>query len=102
MTRATDHSPPRLLYVANEDDNVVTVVDVASAKVVAEIPTGVEPEGIAVSPDGATIVNTSETTSMAHFIDAAQRRIVANVLVGSRPPSAHRRTVSSLNVPPPP
>jgi PQQ-dependent catabolism-associated beta-propeller protein len=38
-----------------------------------------------ISPDGATLVNTSETTSMAHFIDTASQKVVANVLVGSRP-----------------
>jgi PQQ-dependent catabolism-associated beta-propeller protein len=45
----------------------------------------VEPEGMAVSPDGRTIVNTSETTNMAHFIDNASRKMVASVLVDPRP-----------------
>ncbi len=40
---------------------------------------------MAVSPDGATIVNTSETTNMAHFIDAASHEITHNVLVDQRP-----------------
>ena len=31
----------------------------------AEIQVGVEPEGMAASPDGKLVVNTSETTSMA-------------------------------------
>jgi PQQ-dependent catabolism-associated beta-propeller protein len=38
-----------------------------------------------VSPDGKILINTSETTSMAHFIDTATRQVVANVLVDSRP-----------------
>ena len=38
-----------------------------------------------VSPDGSVIVNTSETTNMAHFIDTATNEIVANVLVDQRP-----------------
>jgi PQQ-dependent catabolism-associated beta-propeller protein len=38
-----------------------------------------------ISPDGKILVNTSETTNMAHFIDTATRRIVANVLVDARP-----------------
>ncbi len=50
-----------------------------------QIPTGVEPEGMAVSPDGKTIVNTSETTNMAHFFDFTTRKMVASVLVGARP-----------------
>jgi PQQ-dependent catabolism-associated beta-propeller protein len=63
----------------------VSVVDIASGRISDEIPTGVEPEGMVVSPDGKTIVNTSETTSMAHFIDAASHKMIASVLVGSRP-----------------
>jgi PQQ-dependent catabolism-associated beta-propeller protein len=53
--------------------------------VIAEIPVGVEPEGIGISPDGKWIVNTSETTNMAHFIDNDTHKVVANVLVDSRP-----------------
>jgi hypothetical protein len=34
-----------------------------------------------ISPDGKILVNTSETTNMAHFIDTETRQIVANVLV---------------------
>src|SRR5262249_5725810 len=45
----------------------------------------VEPEGIGLSPDGKILVNTSETTNMAHFIDTQTRQIVANVLVDARP-----------------
>ena len=52
---------------------------------VTEIQVGVEPEGMGVSPDGKTLVNTSETTSMAHFIDTATHEVIANVLVKSRP-----------------
>jgi PQQ-dependent catabolism-associated beta-propeller protein len=37
------------------------------------------------SPDGKTLVATSETTNMAHFIETVSRRIVANVLVDARP-----------------
>jgi PQQ-dependent catabolism-associated beta-propeller protein len=53
-----------------------------------EIPVGVEPEGLAVSPDGHLLVNTSETTNMAHFIDIASNALVGNVLVDSRPRAA--------------
>jgi PQQ-dependent catabolism-associated beta-propeller protein len=38
-----------------------------------------------ISPDGKTIVNTSETTNMAHFIDADTYEITHNVLVDQRP-----------------
>ena len=54
-------------------------------KALAQIPVGVEPEGMGVSPDGKIVVNTSETTNMAHFIDTDKREVVANVLVDARP-----------------
>jgi PQQ-dependent catabolism-associated beta-propeller protein len=38
-----------------------------------------------ISPDGKILINTSETTNMAHFIDTATRQVVASVLVDSRP-----------------
>ena len=38
-----------------------------------------------ISPDGKYLVNTSETTNMAHVIDTAARQIVSNALVDSRP-----------------
>ena len=40
---------------------------------------------MAISPDGKVLINTSETTNMAHFIDTSTREIVANVLVDARP-----------------
>jgi PQQ-dependent catabolism-associated beta-propeller protein len=83
--RAVLHPDGRRLFVANEDDNMVTVVDVERGVVLQEIPVGVEPEGLGLSPDGRFLVNTSETTSMAHVIEVETGKIVANVLVGARP-----------------
>jgi PQQ-dependent catabolism-associated beta-propeller protein len=64
---------------------MVTVIDIASRTALTEIPVGVEPEGMGVSHDGKWIVNTSETTNMAHFIDADTLEITDNVLVDQRP-----------------
>jgi PQQ-dependent catabolism-associated beta-propeller protein len=61
------------------------VVDVITNVVLAEIPVGIEPEGMGVSPDGKVVVNTSETTNMAHFINTETFEIFQNVLVDSRP-----------------
>ena len=79
------HPSGNPLYVANEDDNLVTAIDVEARSILAEIPVGIEPEGMGVSPDGKTVVNTSETTNMAHFIDTETHEIYANVLVDQRP-----------------
>src|SRR5690606_24078214 len=79
------HPTGNPLYIANEDDNLVTVVDIEKGTVLAEIPVGVEPEGMGISPDGKLLVNTSETTNMAHFIDTETFEVIDNVLVDSRP-----------------
>lgn len=86
----------KLLYAANEDDNLVTVVDTETHTVVAEIPVGVEPEGMEVSPDGRFVVNTSETTNMAHFIDTEDYKIKHNVLIDQRPRYARYKDDGSL------
>ncbi len=79
------------LYVSNENDALVTVWNIDTGDKIASIPTGVEPEGMDVSPDGETIVNTSETTNMAHFIDFKAEKMVASVLVDPRPRNARFR-----------
>ena len=90
------HPSGNPLFIANEDDNIVTVVDVETRQVLAEVPVGVEPEGMGVSPDGKIVVNTSETTNMAHMIDTETFEIVANVLVDSRPRFAEYSPDGSL------
>ena len=80
----TLHPSGNPLYIANEDDNIVTIVDIKKGTIIAEVPVGVEPR-MGVSPDGKIVVNTSETTNMAHFIDTATNETVANILVDNRP-----------------
>jgi PQQ-dependent catabolism-associated beta-propeller protein len=70
------------VYVANEEQSQVTVIDRAAGKIVA---VGGEPEGLSVSPDLKTVVNTSELASMAFFIDTKTLKIEADVLVDQRP-----------------
>ena len=50
-----------------------------------QVPVGVEPEGMGISPDGKMLVNTSETTNMAHFIDTTTYQVIDSVLVDARP-----------------
>ena len=48
---------------------MVTVIDIAKKKAVKQIKVGVEPEGIAVSPDNNWLISASETTNMLHWIN---------------------------------
>ena len=52
---------------------------------------------MAISPDGKIVINTSETTNMAHFIDTKTHQIVANVLVDSRPRFAAIQAATARN-----
>jgi len=81
-----DISPDgKQLFVSNENDNLVSIIDIGAHDVADTVPVGVEPEGMGISPDGKLVVNTSETTNMAHVIDLAAHQVVANILVDPRP-----------------
>jgi PQQ-dependent catabolism-associated beta-propeller protein len=75
----------------------VTIIDLEKRVRLGDIQVGVEPEGMAISPDGKILINTSETTNMAHFIDTSTLQVVANVLVDARPRfAAFKRDGSEL------
>ena len=73
------------LYVSNENNALITVWNIDTQRMLAQMPTGVEPEGMAVSPDGQLIVNTTETTNMAQFFWYKSGKNLANVLMPPRP-----------------
>lgn len=73
------------LYVSNENNALITVWNIDTRKMLVQMPTGVEPEGMAVSPDGQLIVNTTETTNMAQFFSYDTGKNLANVLIPPRP-----------------
>src|SRR4030088_2376420 len=45
-------SADRYIYVTNQLDNTLSVIDGSNYTVVATVPVGTSPEGVAVSPDG--------------------------------------------------
>ena len=79
--------PPdgRTLYVSNEEDGALGVIDVASGKRLKSVAVGEEPEGVKVSPDGKRVYVTSEVANMVHVVDAASGEIVKNIVVPKRP-----------------
>jgi PQQ-dependent catabolism-associated beta-propeller protein len=75
----------RTMFIANENDSLMSEIRVADGKVLRQVPVGGEPEGTAVSPDGKLVVQASETGSMAHVIDAATGKVLDNLIVDTRP-----------------
>jgi YVTN family beta-propeller protein len=68
-------------YVANYDSNSVTVVDTPTQKVVATIPVGINPRGVAVAPDGKHAYVAS--SSGVSVIDTIADAVVATPVAGS-------------------
>jgi YVTN family beta-propeller protein len=79
-----------LLAVCNPDNNSVTFFDVSgdANRKLAEIPVGLEPNGVALSPDGtrAYVANTvSGTVSVISVNRGGRARILTNIAVGTEP-----------------
>ncbi|MEO0365579.1 MAG: galactose oxidase-like domain-containing protein, partial [Pseudomonadota bacterium] len=74
------------VWVANPDNDSVTVINTEMMAAVAEIPVSAEPRAISVAPDGRVWV-VSKTASMINIIDPVTRTIVDMVFfdVGTQP-----------------
>src|SRR2546421_7462622 len=57
------------LYVDNSRGNSISVVDLATFKVVGDIKVGEHPHGLAVSKDGATLYATTESDHALKVVD---------------------------------
>jgi YVTN family beta-propeller protein len=75
----------RLAYVANLRSNTVSVYDPTTDTVVATIPVGSFPFGVAVSPDGSQVYVTDNGSNTVSVIDAATKTVTATIPVGSLP-----------------
>ena len=71
------------LYVPNEYDNTVSVIDTATDLVVATIPVGGQTaDTAAVSPNGAFVYVASES-GIVSVIDTASNSVVGTINVGN-------------------
>ena len=70
-------------YVTNFD--TVSVIDTATNTVVATIPVGVFPDGVAITPDGTRAYVVTEGPNAVSVIDTATNTVVATIPVGLAP-----------------
>lgn len=77
----------RFVWVANPDNNSVSVVRVENDanQLVAEIPVGIEPQNVAITPNGATLYVTNTASGTISVIDTASRTVVNTILAGTEP-----------------
>src|SRR5207302_9732838 len=73
------------LYVVNENELSVTVLDVASLAVRKKIAVGKEPETAVASPDGRWIAVSNETSDDVHVIATASDTVVKQIAVPKNP-----------------
>jgi YVTN family beta-propeller protein len=73
------------IYVANSDDNKVTIIDPATDTVVGEIPVSPNPHGIVASPDGKRFYVSSESKDVLDVVDRKTMKIIRSVPLGTRP-----------------
>jgi len=73
------------IYVANSDDNKISVIDPATDRVSGEIPVSPNPHGIVPSPDGKRFYISSESKDLLDVVDRKTGAIVGRVPLGLRP-----------------
>ena len=70
-------------YVTNEGAGSVSVIDTATNTIVATVPVGSNPDGIAVTPNGAFAYVAQESATTVSVIDTATNTITATVPDGA-------------------
>jgi YVTN family beta-propeller protein len=81
--RVAEASP--FAYVANATDNTVSVIDTASNILATTITVGVQPTGIAVTPDGAPAYVANRGSNSVSVITTATNQVTGTVQVGLQP-----------------
>ncbi len=76
---------PIRVYVANSDDNKVSIIDPATNHVVGEIAVSPNPHGIVPSPDGSRFYVSSESKDVLDVVDRKTSTIIRRVPLGTRP-----------------
>ncbi len=84
MTLAVHHQSRRL-FVTNEGQAQATVVDLDTGDTLATLPTGLEPDGIAVTEDGARVFIASENAGLVHVFDASSYEQTDVIITHLRP-----------------
>ena len=81
----TTQCPAMLAYIANLDSNDVSVIDTSNDTVLATVPVGNSPFGVAVKPDGTRVYVTNDGDNTVSVIDTFNNTVVATEGVGLQP-----------------
>jgi YVTN family beta-propeller protein len=78
-------SEDSLLYVGNSKGDAVSVIDMASLKVIREIAVGKDVHCVALTPDGRLLFTTSEIDHTLNISDTATAKLIGSVKVPGKP-----------------
>jgi YVTN family beta-propeller protein len=76
------HSGRNEAFVTNSESGTVSVISLATDKVLRTFPVGPEPRGCALTPDNSVLYVASYTAGFVRAINPATRTIVANIAIG--------------------
>ncbi len=79
------HEPTNRLIISNEGAAKATVLNTVTGEVLASLATGLEPDGVVVTPDGSLIFVASENAGMVHIFDGVTYAPVKNLITNLRP-----------------
>ena len=77
----TAHAQARA-YVTNSCNGTVSVVDTDTNTIVATIPVGINPLGVAITPDGTRVYVSNSGSGTVSVIDTSTNTVVATIPVG--------------------
>ena len=76
------HAAP-FAYISNFGSSTVSVIDIATNIVVATVPVGAGPVGVAVNPAGLFVYVANQNSNNVSVIDTRTNTVVATVTVGA-------------------
>jgi YVTN family beta-propeller protein len=83
LVNITDAAP--FAYITNSGSNTVSVIDVNTGTVTANVIVGLSPYGVALSPDGTKVYVTNQNANTVSVINTTTNTVTATVPVGNRP-----------------
>ncbi len=85
LSAATAAQAQTKAYIASTAANAVTVVDTATASVLATVPVGTGPTRVAITPDGTRAYVSNRDSGSVSVIDTTTDTVVATIEVGASP-----------------
>lgn len=79
------HEPSERLLISNEGQARATVLDTSTGEVLASLPTGLEPDGVAITAAGDLLFVASENAGLVHVFDGTTYQPVKQLITNLRP-----------------